>query len=88
MSRHQYGISAVVSQTSFRGETGGGVVECVLFSQAISAALGLISRYSVFWCEDSEVNFVAILAFQLIWSPIGWNLVNLFLCGVMFIFAF
>ena len=25
MTRHQYGISALVSQTSFRGETGGGI---------------------------------------------------------------
>ena len=34
MSR-QYGISALVSQTSFREETSGGVVKCPLFSQAI-----------------------------------------------------
>ena len=32
--RHQYGISALVSQTSFRGETVGGVAKCGLFSQA------------------------------------------------------
>ena len=30
-----YGISALVSQTSFREETSGGVVKCRLFSQAI-----------------------------------------------------
>ena len=30
--RHQYGISTLVSQTSFRGETSGGVVKCRLFS--------------------------------------------------------
>ena len=34
MTRHQYGISALVSQTSFRGETTGGVAKCRLFSQA------------------------------------------------------
>ena len=33
MTRHQYGISAVVSQTSFRGKTSGDVAECPLFSQ-------------------------------------------------------
>ena len=33
--RHQYGIFALVSQTSFRGETSGGVARCRLFSQAI-----------------------------------------------------
>ena len=31
---HQYGISAVVSQTSFRGETSGTVAKCRLISQA------------------------------------------------------
>ena len=33
---HQYGISALVSQTSFRGQTRGGVVKCWLFSQAMT----------------------------------------------------
>ena len=28
---HQYGISALVSQMSFRGETSGGVAKCRLF---------------------------------------------------------
>ena len=35
VTRHQYGISALVSQMSFRGETEGGVPKCWLFSQAI-----------------------------------------------------
>ena len=34
VTRHQYGISALVSQTSFRGKTSGGVPKCRLFSQA------------------------------------------------------
>ena len=34
MTRHQYGISALVSQTSFGGETSGSVAKCRLFSQA------------------------------------------------------
>ena len=33
VTRHQYGISAHVSQTSFRGDTSGGVPKCRLFSQ-------------------------------------------------------
>ena len=33
VTRHQYGISALVSQTSFRGETSGEVAKCRLFSQ-------------------------------------------------------
>ena len=34
VTRHQYGLSALVSQTSFRGETSVGVAKCRLFSQA------------------------------------------------------
>ena len=31
VTRHQYGISALVSQTSFSGETSGSVTKCRLF---------------------------------------------------------
>ena len=34
VTRHQYGISELVSQTSFGGETSGGIAKCRLFSQA------------------------------------------------------
>ena len=34
LTRHQCGISVLVSQTSFREETVGGVAKCRLFSQA------------------------------------------------------
>ena len=34
VTRHQYGFSELVSQTSFGGKTSGGVVKCRLFSQA------------------------------------------------------
>ena len=34
VTRHQYGISTLVSQTSLHGETSGGVAKCRLFSQA------------------------------------------------------
>ena len=37
VTRHQYGISVLVSQPSFRGETVGGVAKCRLFSQATPA---------------------------------------------------
>ena len=33
VTRHQYGISALVVQTSFHVETRGGVAKCWLFSQ-------------------------------------------------------
>ena len=35
VTRHQYGIYALVSQTSFGAETSGGVAKCRLFSQAM-----------------------------------------------------
>ena len=48
LRRHQYGISALVSQTSFRWETSGGVAKCPLFSQVISLlALDERSRGSI-----------------------------------------
>ena len=34
MTRHQYGISGLVAQTSFRGETSGSVAKCRLFNRA------------------------------------------------------
>ena len=37
VTRHQYGISALVSRMSFGGETNGSVAKCWLFSQAILA---------------------------------------------------
>ena len=44
VTRHQqYGISALVSQTSFRGETSVGVTKCRLFSQALKKGRGSIS---------------------------------------------
>ena len=36
VTRHRYGISALVSQTSFGRETSGSVAKCRLFSQAKS----------------------------------------------------
>ena len=44
MTRHQYGISALVSQTSFGGETSGSVAKCWLFSQARSALEAIVLR--------------------------------------------
>ena len=34
VTRHQYGISALVSQTSFGRETSGSLAKCRVFSQA------------------------------------------------------
>ena len=40
---HQYGISALISQTLFRGETTGGVANCRLFSQDTRTAKEYLS---------------------------------------------
>ena len=42
--RHQYGISALVSQTSIREETSGGVAKCRLFRQASLMLFKCIKR--------------------------------------------
>ena len=47
VTRHQYGISARVSKTSFRVETSGGVAECRLFSQASSGQARGDSRFQI-----------------------------------------
>ena len=41
VTRHQYGISALVSQTSFGGENSGSVAKCGLFSK------GIVFKYSL-----------------------------------------
>ena len=44
VKRHEYGISALVSQTSFSGETSGSVAKCRVFCQAIYFWSVFISR--------------------------------------------
>ena len=44
VTRHHNGISALVSQTSFGGETSGSVAKCRLFSQAICLLTELIDH--------------------------------------------
>ena len=41
VTRHQYRISALISQTSFRGETFGGVTKSRLFSHALRSYMSL-----------------------------------------------
>ena len=42
VTRHQYGISALVSQMSFRGEATYGVAKCRLFSKDIIHNVSLL----------------------------------------------
>ena len=50
VTRHQYGISTLVSMTSFRGKTRGVVAKCQLFSEAINCMA----------CPISFQNYVLI----------------------------
>ena len=46
MTRHKYGIVAVLPKTSLRGETSGGVVKSRLFSQDIQYVTGLFFSWN------------------------------------------
>ena len=48
MTRHKYGISALVSQTSFLEETSGGVAECRLFAKPARATFA-VRRLTLAW---------------------------------------
>ena len=67
--RHQYGISALVSQTSFRGQTSGGVVKCRLFSQA-----GLLESNK--W--QTENGFLALTVDSILLHFHGCNFCSLY----------
>ena len=47
VTRHQYGISALISQTSFRGETSGDVAKCRLFSQATALFTSIVFKFHI-----------------------------------------
>ena len=55
VSRRQYGISALVSQTSFRGEISGDVAKCQLFSQATSGFNLYSTRIQVWLCAGVKI---------------------------------
>ena len=62
---HQYGISALVSQTSFRGETSGGVAKCRLFSQSISLFVTRnLYQFQCFFYIPYEFLFVICQHYQ------------------------
>ena len=47
VTRHQYGISVLISQTWFHWETSDGVAKCLLFSQAIFLKLTILPCQAV-----------------------------------------
>ena len=54
VTHHQYGISTLVSQTSFGGETGSSVAKCQLFSQARS--VNQIVLFNGFLSDFAEIT--------------------------------
>ena len=77
VSRHQYGISVVVSQTSFRGETSGSVAKCRLISQANSVHVTVKKKKRLQTieitpeCSKRQLEFWIFLCF--LWSLIVQN---------------
>ena len=66
VTRHQYGISALVSQKSFRGETSGGVAKCPLFAQAtFSNSLLFRSLKATYKREQQLPTLLGVVAFVL-----------------------
>ena len=56
---HEYGISALVSQTSFHGETVGGGLKCRLFSRAditVKNVLSIVSSIESVFKSADEIN--------------------------------
>ena len=60
--RHQYGISALVSQMSFRRETSAGVAKCRLFSQAMMFQAFLKLKHKIFqeFIVSSKKNVIQV----------------------------
>ena len=61
MTNHQYGISALIPQTSFRNETSDGFTECPLFSQG---------QLRAHWSKMWEIS---ILLIELMITAIDWE---------------
>ena len=55
MTRHQYVISALVSQTLFGGETSGSVAKCQLFSQVNFSLVKCFKKSRLFNCQVLKV---------------------------------
>ena len=59
-ARHHYAISALVSQTLFRGKTSGDMAKCRLFFQAMISYV-LSSRIIFLWKNDVIATSIAIV---------------------------
>ena len=80
VTRHQYGISAYVSQTSFGGETNGSVAKCQLFSQTAVAT----KNVQLVLQQCCKTSWIAMLRVELpMFRPVN----NLICCktGLMWV---
>ena len=59
--RHQYGISVLVSQASFGGETSGSVAKCRFFSQATSSLVFFCFRLLTEEEEEEEEEYHSVV---------------------------
>ena len=69
VTRHQYRISALVSQTSFRGETSGGVAKCRQFTQvslyfSVSITFPFPSKQDNFTNASLDYNLLYLIDFR------------------------
>ena len=58
---HQCGITVLVSKTSFRRVTSGGVAKCRLFSLASSTLLLMLFLFCIFFFKFGVLNVTAVL---------------------------
>ena len=66
VTRHQYGISAVVSQTSFRGETTDGIAKCGLFAEATFSTSLLFRSFKATCKREQQLpTLLGVVAFVL-----------------------
>ena len=69
LTRHQYGISALVSPMSLSGETSSGVAKCLLFLQAITsrhvAYIMTCQGQDSIWYTSTKENYTFIVSLHL-----------------------
>ena len=81
MTRHHYGISALVSQTSFREETSGGVAKCRQFTQvslyfSVSITFPFPSKQDNFTNASLDYNLLYLIDFRFVYLDLHQKRLN------------
>ena len=81
MTRHHYGISALVSQTSFRGETSGGVAKCRQCTQvslyfSVSITFPFPSKQDNFTNASLDYNLLYLIDFRFVYHDLHQKRLN------------